>query len=265
MLTHKRKRRAARVTGKAFAPQAPVVLLLPRHPDDLQPRRPRAPAALRPPPARPTRPPALSARPPAAERAASVGKRSTLAAPARRLASAPPHDGERPAKCLDGKKPSGAGSRSVGRSTPEGGSLPTRRRSKSREAPRSRETGRSQSRFLVGRPTGLSASSPVPKLARAATRLPLAPDSPVSKRPRRTPEASTPPVHPSNPCRSVRRVWVKARTVSRSKAYAKWRHGGFRGEFGFSAAVFSVRNGSRRSRRSRPRTDRRLLWASTRC
>jgi hypothetical protein len=56
MGTQKPKRRTARVALKTKPANAPIVLLLPRHPDELEPRLARARGALRHPTTRPTRP-----------------------------------------------------------------------------------------------------------------------------------------------------------------------------------------------------------------
>lgn len=235
MLTHKRKRRAARVAGKTLAPQAPVVLFLPRLPDDLPPLVARAVAAPRVPAARPARAPAVAARPPVAKRAPSPRHQPARAPSARPLV--PPHGAERPTNWVDGKKASGAVSRPVGRKTPEGGSHPTRTERTSRVAPRSRECSNTQDRFSMGRPVDRPTSKErlCPEIGARWSASAAGPGFPVSKRRRRTSEASTPTVHPSNPCRSVRRVWVKSRPVSRSKAYTK--------SLSSSTSVVSARSG----------------------
>lgn len=222
MGTQKRKRRSARVARETKPAKAPVVLLLPRFPDELDPRVTRARAALRKPAARPARPPALAARPPSTQRATSVRQRPARAAPGRRFPAAPPHAGQSRTISVDVQKAEGAVSRPVGRSTPEGGSHPTRTERTSRVAPRSQDGWNRQDRFSMGRPVDRPTSKERlrPEIGARSSASAACPGSPVSKRRRRT-EASTPTVHPSNPCRSVRRVWVKSRPVSRSKAYTK--------------------------------------------
>lgn len=220
MGTQKRKRSSARLAGKPRASKPPVVLLLPRFPDELEPRLARARDALRRPPSRAARPSALAARPPAAERATSVGQRPARAAPGRRFPAAPPHVGESRSISVDAKIPAGAGSRTVGRSTPEGGSHPTRTERTSRVAPRSRDGWKRQDRFSMGRPVDRPTSKERlrPEIGARSSASAACPGFSVSKR-RRPPKAST-AVRSSNPCRSGRRSYILSRG-SRSKAYTK--------------------------------------------
>lgn len=220
MGTQKPKRRTARVALKTKPANAPIVLLLPRHPDELEPRLARARGALRHPTTRPTRPPALAARPPAAQRTTTIRNSSTRAAPARRLPTAPPHGRESRTISVDAKISAGAGSRTVGRSTPEGGSHPTRTERTSRVAPRSRDGWKRQDRFSMGRPVDRPTSKERlrPEIGARSSASAACPGFSVSKR-RRPPKAST-AVRSSNPCRSGRRSYILSRG-SRSKAYTK--------------------------------------------
>lgn len=218
MSAQKSKRRAAGGARQAKSPKASIVLRLPRVAHELEPGLARARQALRHPSPRPAAPTALPARPAAAQRAPAVRQRPAPAPPARRLPRAPPHAGKSRSNSVDVEKRVGAGSARVGRSTPERGSHPTRTRETSRVAPRVQESWNSQDRFSMGRPVDYPTSRPETGARSSASAA--GPGSPVSKRRNRnTPKQST--VHPSNPCRSVRRVWVKPRPGSRSKAYTK--------------------------------------------
>ena len=218
MSAQKPKRRAAGVARQAKTPKASIVLRLPRVAHELEPGLPRARQALRDPPSRPAAPSALAARPAAAQRATTVRQRPAPAPPARRLPRAPPHARQSRSISVDAKIPVVAVSARVGRSAPERGSHPTRTDRTSRVAPRVQESSNSQDRFSMGRPVDYPYSRP--KTGARSSASAAGPGFPVSKRRNRNTPKQSPTAHP-NPCRSVRRVWVKSRPGSRSKAYTK--------------------------------------------
>lgn len=209
MSTSKRKRTAARQARQALAAAPPIVLRLPRHPDDLQPRRARAPRAPGRPPSRAAGRSALPARPPVADRATAPGARVAVTSTAHVV-----HSARVGRKTVDGQKPARVGLRAPG--PREGGA--TRRDV-------AIEPGGST------RPRRLQASKPLPAgtshrplVFRASSRnrhaLQRAADSESPVSPRRSSAVRPPPAVPSNPCRSGRRSYILARG-NRSKRYTK--------------------------------------------
>lgn len=211
MGTPKRKRTAARQARKALSARAPVVLLLPRHPDDFEPRRPRARGAPRRPPSRPAARPALPARPPVADGAPPKRTRAAVTTTAR----VDHGDGRVGRKTVDGQKLTRVGLRSAG--PPRGG---TTRRDVAIEPggstrPRRQQPSKPLPAGTSHRPLVFRASS---RNRHALQRAAADPEFPVSRR--RTAVQTPPPAVPSNPCRSVRRrPWVQSRPGNRSKRY----------------------------------------------
>lgn len=219
MGTQKRKRSSARLAGKPRASKPPVVLLLPRFPDELEPRLPRTRNALRRPPSRAARPSALAARPPAAQRATSVGQRPARATAASRLPPTPPHVRQSRTNSVDAKIPAGAVSRTVGRSNPRRGEPPDPDRANGPRGSTVEKRRQPQSDLPDGtsvRPLSFK-RAPLFRNWHALPRAAAGPGFSVSKR--RPPKAST-AVQSSNPCRSGRRSYILSRG-SRSKAYTK--------------------------------------------
>lgn len=212
MSTSKRKRTAARQARQALAAAPPIVLRLPRHPDDLQPRRARAPRAPGRPPSRAAGRSALPARPPVADRATAPGARVAVTSTAHVV-----HSARVGRKTVDGQKPARVGLRAPG--PREGGAT---RRDIAIEPSGSTQRERVQPSKLL--PAGTS-HRPLVFRALSRNRHALhraAADSefPVSRR-RPRPAVQTPaPTPPSSPCRSQRRSYILARG-NRSKRYTK--------------------------------------------
>lgn len=211
MSTPKKKRAATRQARKALSASAPVVLLLPRHPDDFEPRTARAPRAPRRPPSRPAARPALPARPPVADGAPSKRTRAAVTTTAR----VDHGDGRVGRKTVDVTKPARVGFRTP--SPREGGAT---RRDIAIEPSGSTQRERMQPSKLL--PAGTSHR---PLVFRALSRNRHAlhraaadSESPVSRR--RSSAVRPPPAVPSNPCRSGRRSYILARG-NRSKRYTK--------------------------------------------
>lgn len=210
MGTPKRKRTSARHARKPLSPRAPVVLLLPRHPDDFEPRRTRAPRAPRRPSSGPATRPALSARPPVADGAPSKRARATVTTTA-----GIDHPERVGRKNLDVTNSARVRLTSAG--PPRGG---TTRRDVAIEPggstrPRRQQPSKPLPAGTSHRPLVFRASS---RNRHALQRAAADPEFPVSRR--RTAVQTPPPAVPSNPCRSVRRrPWVQSRPGNRSKRY----------------------------------------------